>query len=151
MAKGQMKRWAWVFIPALLFCAGVWLMTKNRPTSASPEAPAKKAPVFISYEVLRRWTPGRSGTGLELLVSPTAKRIEVMQLANHLTNQYRSEGLVVMFIFDSREAWANRQNDSYPEKEYWKHSLVAVMSPPLSGEPEVRWTAEGRPEPPIEK
>lgn len=102
---------------------------------------------FIDYTVLRQWVPGRDGTGLELLVSPTATRAQVMQLAYHLTEKYKPTGLVVMFIFDDRTAWANRQNDSFPEKEFWKHSLVNVMSPRLGGGAEVVWTAEGREEP----
>jgi len=104
---------------------------------------------FIDYTVLRQWVPGWDGTGLELLVSPTATRVQVMQLAYHLTEKYKPTGLVVMFIFDDRTAWANRQNDSFPEKEFWKHALVNVMSPRLGGDgAEVQWTAEGREEPP---
>lgn len=107
---------------------------------------------FIEYTVLRRWVPGRDGTGLELLVSPSATRAQVMQLAYHLTAKYKPTGLVVMFIFDDRTVWANRQNDSFPEKEFWKHSLVNVMSPRLGGDgAEVQWTAEGREEPPPKK
>jgi hypothetical protein len=149
--SGNVKRWAWILIPILLFCGGVWLITKNRTPPPGPQAPKPKPSVFIDYEVLRQWIPGRSGIGLELLVSPTAKRIEVMQLANHLINQSRGNGQVVIFIFDSREAWANRDNDTYPEKEYFKHFLVTVMSPPLPGESEVRWTAKGRTDPTAEK
>ncbi len=107
---------------------------------------------FIDFTVLRRWVPGRDGTGLELLVSPFATRVQVMQLAYHLTAKYKPTGLVVIFIFDDRNAWANRDNDNFPQKEYFKHFLVTVMSPPLSaGDPEVRWTAEEREEPPAEE
>ena len=106
---------------------------------------------FIDYTVLRQWVPGRDGTGLELLVSPSATRAQVMQLAYHLTAKYKPTGLVVIFIFDDRTVWANRQNDSFPEKEFWRHSLVNVMSPRLGGGAEVVWTAEGREEPPPQK
>ncbi len=102
---------------------------------------------FIDYTVLRQWVPGKDGMGLELLVSPTAPRAQVMQLAYHLTEKYRPTGFVVIFIFDDRTAWANRQNDSFPEKEFWKHSLVNVMSPRPGGGGDVQWTAEGREEP----
>lgn len=102
---------------------------------------------FVEYTALRQWVPGRDGTGLELLVSPTATRVQVMQLAYHLTEKYKPTGFVVIFIFDDRNVWANRQNDSFPEKEFWKHSLVNVMSPRLGGGADVQWTAEGREEP----
>jgi hypothetical protein len=129
-----------------------YIVSSFTRTSTKPTPPKKESSIFISYDVLRRWTPGRSGTGLDLLVSPIATRVEVMQLANHLVNQYRSSGQVIIFIFDDRKAWANRDNSAYPQKEYFKHFLVSVMSPPNSpGESEVKWVAEGREEPPTEK
>lgn len=106
---------------------------------------------FIDSTVLRSWTPGRRGTGLDLLVAPTATRTEVMQLAYHLLETNRSTGNVVIFIFDDRTAWANRENDSFPQATYMRHFLVSVMSPHPGGQSEVTWMAEGRAEPPSKK
>jgi len=102
----------------------------------TPIAPA--AP-DISYETLRQWKIGRGGTGIEVLVSESATKAEVMALARSLEERYRKTGgLQVLFIFDSREAWANRDNDKYPQDKYFKHFLVAKTLD------EIKWVAEGR-------
>jgi hypothetical protein len=140
----------------VLICLGVvvfifvFLLVLSSIPSKSPSSyvsvPEIKKPEThaLSYEVLRQWTPGKSGTGLELLVSPTATKKEVLQLANELKYEYIEYGQEVIFIFDSRDAWANRDNDRYPEAEYFKHFLVAIYCPPLSGQETVTWMAKGR-------
>lgn len=88
---------------------------------------------------------------MEILVSRAATKDEVMRLAENLRDQYRRTGFVVISIFDLKEAWMNRQNEKYPQANYWKHYLVQVFSPPLSGQDEIKWVAEGREEPVREK
>ena len=100
----------------------------------------------IRYEILRKWTPGKAGTGMEILVSPDATKQEVLTLADDLVATYRQYGQVVISIFDSKEAWANRENDNYPEAKYWPHFLVSIFVPKVN-DSEVTWVAKGRIEP----
>ncbi len=93
----------------------------------------------ISYEVLKKWgdPPGRFG--MDILVSETAARADVMSLVNSLMRRYNDQYLVIN-IFDSRETWRNQDNEAYPEKEYFRHFLVQVWK----DDREAHWVAEGR-------
>jgi hypothetical protein len=132
-------------IIVIFYAVGTWFNSRSAVSVSVPEI-KKPETHALSYEVLRSWTPGRSGTGLELLVSPTASKSEVMQLAHELMYEYAEYGQEVISIFDSREAWANRGNGNYPETAYWKHFLVSIFNPPLPGDERVKWVAEGRTE-----
>jgi len=107
-----------------------------------------KAEQFISYQVLRQWSPGTSGIGMEILVSPENTKEEIMALAGHLkqTNlrYLKNNGMVYINIFDLRQAWANRDNDAYPQETYFKHFLVQINT---IEDQEIRWVAKGRDEP----
>jgi len=96
---------------------------------------------IITYETLRKWDIlVNEGVGMELLVSPSATKQEVMTLARHLKSKYRSRNKYVWVnIFDSKIAYLRRDDMSYPQAEYWKHFLVQVN---LSNE--VMWVAKGR-------
>lgn len=98
----------------------------------------------IKYEVLRSWIPGRSGIGMDVLISPTSTKNEVLALAKYFVSQHRNAGQIVIFIFDLREAWANRDNDNYSEKKYFQHFLVKIMVPPLDGYDEIKWCKIGK-------
>jgi len=101
---------------------------------------------IIKYEILRKWTPGRDGTGMEILVSPTNTKEEVLTLAKYLRDQYVKSGFVTIHIFDLKEAWENRYNDNYSQVKYFKHYLVAIWVPKMNKE-EITWMAERREEP----
>lgn len=106
---------------------------------------------IIDYQILRSWVPGKTGTGLEILVSPNSTKEEVLALAKSLVQQYRSTGFIVAMIFDSEEAWANRDNDKYSEEKFFKHKLVHIWVPALSDGKEITWTGEKRDEPKAKK
>jgi len=95
----------------------------------------------ISYEVIKKWggPPGRFG--MDILVSETAARGDVMSLANSLMRRYHDKYLVIN-IFDSREAWRHKldENEVYSEKEYFRHFLVQVWE----DDREAHRVAEGR-------
>jgi hypothetical protein len=120
---------------------------------------------IIDFEILRSWVPGRptSGrfkdavypipgkepVGMEILVSPNSTKEEVLSLAKSLVEKYRTRDRFIATIFDSKEAWANRFNDKYPEEKVFKHMLVSIMVPLTSSNlsQEILWTAEKRDEP----
>ncbi len=108
----------------------------------------------LDYQVLREWDPEwdpGGGTGMDLLVAETATKEEVLALATYLREEY-SDGRIVIFIFDSREAWAARETETrtgkmpsnYSDEEYWKHHLVNIIRNPTTGYDEIEWVAKGR-------
>lgn len=99
----------------------------------------------IPYEVLRKWDVKTRGFGMEILVDEAASREDVMNLAKSLQRQHAGKYLVID-IFDSREAWQHRDDDGYPEKEYWRHYLVQIAGKFRGWEDgqEIHWVAEGR-------
>lgn len=147
----KVTKWIWpsiltLFVVSFLFAIGYFIFQTFQELQP---VPSKKIPPekYIDYTVLRRWRPGRNGTGMDILVSPTATKDEVMRLAEKLRDDYGQTGFVVLSIFDLREAWVDRQNNNYPGAKFWKHYLVQVWCPPLGGQEEIRWVAEGREEP----
>ena len=137
------------------------ILLKNEGTTEGPSSSSLKQPdsvtsqkggEAISYKVLRSWTPKRAGTGMDILVSPSATKDEVMDLAKKLLNDFGHTGTVVIFIFDLKEAWENWDNyinDRYPAEKFLKHHLVQVTSPPspAGNTKEIIWIAEGREDP----
>jgi len=95
----------------------------------------------IPHEVLRKWDVGTK-FGMNLLVSERASRQDILSLAESLTQRYHDKYFVID-IFHSREAWRNREDDDYPEKDYWQHYLVQIGGEWRDGQ-EVHWVAEGR-------
>jgi hypothetical protein len=120
---------------------------------------------IISYEILRSWVPGRptSGrfkdaaypipgrepVGMEILVSPNSTKEEVLDLAKDLVARYRMRDMFIAMIYDSKEAWANRFNDNYPEEKLYLHLLVNIMLPLNTSNisQEILWRAEKRIDP----
>lgn len=100
-------------------------------------------PNLIKYQVLREWKP-KNGIGMELLVNENATKEEIMKLAKHLRKNYESLSFLSIDIFDSREAWENRENLNYPEEEYSKHWLVNMVRNKNTGYDEIKWVAIGR-------
>ncbi len=88
---------------------------------------------------------------MELLVSETATKDEVLALATYLRQEH-SEGYLYIDIFDSLEAHAARQTEArtghlpsnYSDEEYWKHHLVSISRNPKTGYDEIQWVAQGR-------
>jgi hypothetical protein len=141
-----------VLIGLIALATIVWMISAGRKNSDGLGLPVSRSEKgYVDYTILRSWIPGDIGTGLELLVSPTATRVQVMQLAYHLLERYRPTGTVEIRIFDSKPAWINRDNDDYPRKEYLSHFLVLAMSPPPSNLTEVTWMAIEREQPPPKK
>ncbi len=119
---------------------------ENRRQAEERERLAEKAKQeeekIISYEVLKKWDSAVGRFSMELLVSETASRQDILNLAKSLARRYAGKYLAIQ-IFDSREAWRNRWNEGYSEKEYAKHFLVDISGDWKDGK-EIHWIAEGR-------
>ncbi len=113
-------------------------------TEQKTKAPEEAKQLYIPYETLRQWTVPSGGIGMEILVSEKATKERVLALARHLRSKYLSEGFILIQVFDSKEAYLNRDNPSYPEKKYFKHFLVDLVRNPKTGYDEITWVAEGR-------
>lgn len=94
----------------------------------------------IPYEVLRQWEHKKLGTGLEILVDEAASKEDVMTLAKSLQRKYEGNYTAIC-IFDSREAWRRRLDESYPEKKLRRHWLVNMLG---IDAPKIVWDGEGR-------
>jgi len=139
---GNMKKF---LIGIGVFVVFVFVFDYFYTHGSKSKEPEQKAEQFIKYSVLRQWKIGSTGIGMEILVSPTNTKDEIMALAGNLRKEkLRGGPLNIIFIFDSKEAWANRDNDAYPEKTYWKHFLVEINTQEAE---EIKWVAEGREEP----
>jgi len=109
--------------------------------SCGPTAPP---PEILDYQVLREWDIPAGGIGMDLLVSETATKEEVLALATHLRAKYLPRGFIFISIFDSSEAYLRREDTSYPEEEYFKHFLVQITRNPKTGYDQIEWVAKGR-------
>ncbi len=121
---------------------------KNTETFTLPKSEPlvpKEKPKVTTYEVLRRWSIPAGGIGMEILVSDTTTKNDVLALARKLRNDNLSKGYIFISIFDSREACARRLDESYPEKKLFKHYLVQITVNPNTGFDKINWMAEGRP------
>ncbi len=101
---------------------------------------------IIQYEVLKQWTfpmSGFGGIGMDILVSEKATKDEVLNLARYLRTIHGKGGIMIN-IFDSKEAYLNRENLQYPEKKYFRHFLVQITKNPVTGFDKIEWVAEGR-------
>ncbi len=99
---------------------------------------------LISFEVLRKWTPGSKGTGMDILVSETATKEQVLKLANYLKKKHTSSGFIWISIFDLKDAWKHRDDENYPSEKYFNHFLAQISVNPSTGHNKVSWVAEGR-------
>lgn len=99
----------------------------------------------ISYEVLKKVKRGDGKLVMELLVSEAASKQEVLKLAESLQREYGGK-YAYIDIFDSREAWQRRPDESYPEKEFRRHYLVQIAGVDMGWKDsqEIHWLAEGR-------
>jgi len=75
---------------------------------------------------------------MEILVPESTAKTDILKLAHNSYSRYSGQGMVVILIYDSKEAWQNRDNDAYPQALYMKHFLVSTITG------SVNWTAEGR-------
>ena len=98
---------------------------------------------IIPFEIIRQWTIGAGGNGMDILVSEQVTKDQALQLAEHLRAKY-SRGFLMVNIFDSKEAYLHRDDANYPEKEYFKHFLIQIIRNPNTGANELTWAAEGR-------
>ena len=94
----------------------------------------------IVYEVLKNKKRGDGKVFLDVLVSETASKQDVLRLAESLRREHAGK-FATIGIYDSREAFQRQADEAYPEKDLLRHSLV-VISGDL-GE-EIRWIGEGR-------
>ena len=104
---------------------------------------------IIAFKVLKSWIPGRSGTGLAILVSPNSTQEEVLALAKFLVDKYRPQGQFMALIFDSKEAWDSQDKKNFLQTEFFKHKLVSIIAPLVGSfqAQEIVWTAVNRDEP----
>lgn len=113
---------------------------------------AQKDARLIPFEVLKKWEipPGGSGIGMIILVSKKATKGEVMELAARLREQHLDKvkkgkgGILWIDIFDSKEAWLNRNNPKYPNAKFDRSWLVNICVNPNTGYDKIVWTAKGR-------
>ncbi len=97
----------------------------------------------IDYEILKR-VDFNDGLTLEVLVSEQSAKSDVMALARSLKKEHSKDKKLYINIFDSKDAYKNRDNINYPEAEYSKHWLVAVSINKYTGHEALDWVAEGR-------
>ena len=95
------------------------------------------------YEILRHWKPG-GGFGADVLVPAKASKAEVLDLARWFRCINDHEPFLYVFIFDSRTAWAHRDDEAYPEKDYFRHFLATVMHNTRTGHDVIEWQAKNR-------
>jgi len=138
----------------LIALAVLFLMPTLLLARGKEEEKAKNADL-IPFEVLKEWTipfqpqkvPPR-GTGMIILVSEKATKDEVMKLATRLReryiSRYTSKDSIYIDIFDSKEAWLNRDNPKYPSAKFDRHWLVNITVNPNTGYDKITWTAIGR-------
>lgn len=119
-------------------------VAQKKSVPVAPVVPVKKS--VLAYKILRQWKPqgGQSGTGMDILVDESAKKQEVLDLAKSLNKEFMPKGSVIISIFDKEDAWKNRENTNYPEKEYFKHYLVEITYNKNNGFSEIKWCAENR-------
>ena len=98
----------------------------------------------IIFETLKKHDIPAGGTTLIILVSEKETKDNVMKLAKILFEEYTSKGSFYLQIFDSKEAYINRDNPEYPEKKYWKHFLVDGSYNKNTGYKNLDWVADGR-------
>lgn len=122
--------------PALTLFS-IWLILAHSGCST------KRANV-IQYDVLRSWNIPAGGVGFDILVSEQASKDEIIKLAAELRNENLSKGNIVINIFDSPEAWQNRDNPNYPQDKYNRHFLVQVIVNRKTGYDKITWDAKGR-------
>ena len=97
----------------------------------------------IEYSILRK-RAYKDVFELEVLVSEDASKNDVMHLATALKDRCVNFKRVYVWVYDSEEAYQNRNNLGYPEEEYWKHFLVRAKKNDYKGTDEIMWLAEGR-------
>jgi len=98
----------------------------------------------IPYEVLSKWNPRRGDNdyfGMHILVSETASKQQVLKLAEALKRKHAGK-YIAIHIWDSREAQRRQGDETYPEKELFRHYLVVMYDEPI--DPKIQWVAEGR-------
>jgi hypothetical protein len=82
---------------------------------------------------------------MEILVAPSSSKSQVLELAKALRKKYAiNDRFVNIHIFDNETAYRNRENESYPEAEYFRHFLVTINVNPNTGYDEIEWQARGR-------
>ena len=106
--------------------------------SCGPAAPT------LDYQVLREWDIPAGGIGMELLVSETAIKEEVLTLATYLRSKYSYKGYVFISILDSKEAQTNKIQGTMSDEEFRKHFLVQITRNPKTGYDEIEWLATER-------
>lgn len=97
----------------------------------------------INFEILQD-SRKSGGATLEILVSKRENKDDIMKLAQMIFEENSSKGSLILNIFDSYEAYLNRDNPNYPEEEYWKHFLVQGINNPSNGYQNLEWVAENR-------
>lgn len=155
------SKYCTAIMAAILLAATVSCTDKVDPPKPQPKqiqlkstipktVPTEPAKQLISYEVLKTWdipawhTPA-GGTGLDILVSRKSTKDQVIDLAHSLRAKYSKENkFFTLSVFDLKEAWANRENESYPQAKYMKHFLATANVNPNTGYDQIQWTAQGR-------
>ena len=94
----------------------------------------------LEHKILKQWNFEDNGLGLIVLVSEKASKQEVLKLAEYLKNAHRDKELIID-IYDSEEAYLNRDNHAFSEEEYSKHLLVQIAH---WDDEKIKWSAVER-------
>jgi len=155
-----------IIVGAIFFICLAWLRPYRPPSGGridykqAPESTTQKElPPQVEYPIKfavlkdHNFTFGdrglassgtRKGRTFEILVSASANRDKIMKLAQVLFDENKNKQYLMLNIFDSQEAYDNRGNEEYSEKEYWKHFLVQGNYNAAAGKSELIWCAENR-------
>jgi hypothetical protein len=104
--------------------------------------PTTPLPKTLDYQVLREWDPD-GGIGMELLVSETATKEEVLVLARYLRSEH-SKGYLYISIYDSKQAQVDALKGTLSDEDFHKHFLVDIKRNPNTGVDEITWVATER-------
>jgi hypothetical protein len=105
--------------------------------------PTTPPPKTLDYQVLREWDIPAGGIGMELLVSETATKEEVLALANYLRSEH-PKGYLYISIYDSKQAQVDALKGTLSDEDFHKHFLVDISRNPKTGYDEITWVATER-------
>jgi hypothetical protein len=99
----------------------------------------------IPYEVLSKREVADITLQMSILVSDTAPRQDVLNLAESLRRQYAGKyEYLAIEIYDSREAHRRHFDLTYGERELFRHWLVEIGGLSWNDGQDIHWLAEGR-------
>lgn len=90
----------------------------------------EKAPKnqYSSQELIDHEVVSKTEGSCDIVVKPGASDAKIKELAYHYLKQMeKPKKPTIINIFDSKKAWKNRDNLSYPQNEYFKHYIFQII------------------------